>query len=149
MSSHTPGCQRSNDRRARASARRPRVLLIDDEIAIRAALTRFFTRRGWEVVEAPDGECARGLLAPNDPRPFDLVICDLRMPRFSGCDFYQWLRDARPDALAKLVFTTGDALAAQSADFLREARRPVLEKPFELSELDRIVDEIPGPVGMV
>jgi DNA-binding response OmpR family regulator len=148
MSSHTLGCQRSNDSVGRASACRPRVLLIDDEVAIRAALARFFTRRGWEVVEAPDGECARGLLAPNDGRAFDLVVCDLRMPRFSGCDFYQWLRHVRPDALAKLVFTTGDVVGAQSADFLREARRPVLEKPFELSELDRIVDDIHGPVQM-
>src|SRR5690348_3841315 len=140
MSSQRSGCPRTNDdTNARPVACRPRVLLIDDEMSVRAALTRFFTRRGWDVVEAPDGECARGLLAPNDGHPFDLVICDLRMPRFSGCDFYRWLRQTRPESVAKLVFTTGDALSAQSAAFLREARRPVLEKPFELCDLDRIV----------
>jgi len=112
---------------------------------VRAALRRFFARRGWDVVEAPDGECARGLLEPNEARVFALVICDLRMPRFSGCDFYRWMAARRPEALGKLVFTTGDALRADAAEFLREVRRPVLEKPFELSELDRIVDEVCGP----
>ena len=38
------------------------VLLIDDELAIRAALRRFFTRRGWVVEEAADGAAARRLL---------------------------------------------------------------------------------------
>ena len=122
----------------------PCVLIVDDEVSIRVVLKRFFTRRGWEVYEAEDGETARKLLAPNVNCSFDVVICDLHMPRFSGFDFYRWLSSVRPDAAARLVFTTGDAESAQTGEFLAEAHRPVLTKPFNLGEVGRVVDEIAG-----
>ena len=118
------------------------MLLVDDEVAVRAALRRFFTRRGWTVYEAGDGETARSMLDPACGNSFDLVICDLRMPRVSGCELYQWLARNRPDAIQRLVFASGDVLSQESTDFLRAAHRPILPKPFELAELGRIVDEV-------
>jgi two-component system cell cycle sensor histidine kinase/response regulator CckA len=120
----------------------PRVLLVDDERAVRVAMLRFLTRRGWSVCEAEDGESARALLDPAAGRSFDLVICDLNMPRLSGCELYRWLLQHRPDAAARFVFASGDLLSLESAEFLKEARRPVLPKPFELCELAQIVDEV-------
>ena len=80
-------------------SRRPCVLLIDDEESVRVALMRYFARRGWDVCEAEDGEEARRMLSPNVGCEYDLVICDLRMPRCSGPDLYRWLLDNRPDAV--------------------------------------------------
>jgi CheY-like chemotaxis protein len=118
------------------------VLLIDDEIAVRTAMRRFFERRGWQVTEVGDGGCARDLFAPNDAPAFDLVICDLRMPRFSGCELYRWLAATRPDVVDTLVFSTGDVHSADMAEFLAQARRPVLSKPFELGDLARVAKEV-------
>jgi DNA-binding response OmpR family regulator len=123
-------------------ASRPCVLLVDDELAIRLAVKRYFSRRGWDVCEAEDGESAPWLLEPNAGGSFDLVICDLRLPRFSGDDLYRWLSSSRPDAARRLVFSSGDVESPEAQQFLLTLGRPVLPKPFELAEIDRIVEEI-------
>lgn len=118
----------------------PRVLIVDDDDAVRLVLRRWFTRRGWETVEAADGDQARARLMAEGTAPFDVVLCDIRMPQLNGPEFYQWLSVARPDEVAHLVFTTGDASEGEVADFLRESQCLVLEKPFELGELWAIVE---------
>ena len=125
-----------------ASFERPCVLIVDDEIAIRLAIGRYFARQGWDVREAQDGEAARRLLEPNAGATFDVVICDLHMPRFSGFAFYRWLARARPDAAARVVFSSGDVESHDTAQFLQDVRRPVLPKPFNLCELDKVIDEV-------
>ena len=137
----------SSQRRERSANRditreRPCVLIVDDEIAIRLAIGRYFARQGWDVREASDGEVAQRLLEPNAGESFDVVICDLHMPRFSGFAFYRWLAAARPDAAARVVFSSGDVEAHDTVQFLQSVRRPVLPKPFELCELDRVIDEV-------
>jgi two-component system cell cycle sensor histidine kinase/response regulator CckA len=123
----------------------PSVLLVDDEAAVRVAIRKFLTRRGWTVVEAADGESARAMMEPATGVDFDLVICDLHMPKLSGRDFYRWLAETRPEVALKLVFSTGDAMSPEFAEFLSEAQRPLLPKPFELSELARIVEQVHSP----
>ena len=124
------------------AAAAPRVLLVDDEFSIRTAMRRYFSRRGWSVTEAPDGASAQRLLDPSAGNVFDVVICDLRMPRFSGSDLYRWLARNRPEAVERLVFSSGDVISPEAATFLGQAHRPVLPKPFDLGELGRIVDEV-------
>ena len=131
-----PGSEQSND------DHQPTVLLVDDEPAVRSALRRFFARRGWSVVEAADGESACGVLEPSSGNAFELVICDLNMPRLSGRDLYAWVARNRPDALALFVFSSGDVISAETSLFLTQSGRPVLPKPFELSELGRIADDV-------
>jgi DNA-binding NtrC family response regulator len=120
----------------------PSVLLVDDESGVRGAMRRYFSRCGWNVCEAEDGATARGLLDPDVGHEFDLVICDLRMPHWSGSDLYRWLSNHRPDAVARLVVSSGDVESPESSAFLTEAQRPVLPKPFELKDLRRVVDEV-------
>jgi CheY-like chemotaxis protein len=124
----------------------PSVLVVDDEIAVRGAMRRYFARHGWTVSEAEDGASARRLLDPSVGRVFDLVICDLRMPNLSGFELYHWLSNHRPDTLTRLVFSSGDVESPESSAFLSEAQRPVLPKPFELAQLRRVIDEVRGSV---
>ena len=130
---------------AESPDRRPRVLIIDDDMSVRMAMARYFKRRAWDATEAVDAESAMQMLAPNEGAEFDVVICDLRMPRVSGIDLYRWMVRERPDTVSRLAFSTGDAEGRDVAEFLEEASRPVLPKPFELSRLARIVDEILTP----
>src|SRR4051812_27936702 len=102
------------------AASSPSVLLVDDESAVRMAMHRFLARRGWNVVEAADGETARAILEPAAGLDFDLVICDLHMPRLSGRGLYEWLACTRPDAALKVIFSTGGVMSLEVSEFLSE-----------------------------
>ncbi len=119
------------------------VLVIDDEPTIRAALRRYFRRRGWEVSEAEDGAAALALLEADVER-FALIVSDLRMPGFSGVELHDRLARRHPALLRRIVFSTGDVASAEAASFVQRTTCPVLQKPFELRTLDdllaRVVD---------
>lgn len=120
---------------------RPRVLVIDDEATIRAALRRFFKRRDWLYDEAEDG--ARGLaklLAPGEG--YTAIISDLRMPGMSGMALHDELARRRPELLERLVFSTGDVASKDAAEFVQRTRCFILEKPFELSKLGETLERI-------
>jgi PAS domain S-box-containing protein len=114
------------------------VLIIDDEPTIRAALKRFFSRRGWAVAEAGDGAAGIEALETLGDR-VAVVISDLRMPGFSGIELHDQLALTNPDVLRRFVFSTGDVASAEAASFVQRTSCPVLQKPFELQMLDEIV----------
>jgi|GEM_PF-643786 len=128
--------------------RSPRVLIIDDEAPVRAAMRRFFERRGWTVEEAEDGQpgLAAVLAAPDDAM-YDLVISDLKMPGMSGIDVHNGLAATKPALLRRLVIATGDTASPDAAVFLSKTRCPILEKPFALDDLARIADQVMGPTS--
>jgi PAS domain S-box-containing protein len=116
--------------------RRPHLLLVDDEPAIRMALERFLTRRGWTVTLCTSGvDASELLLADGAGARIDVVLCDLKMPGMNGIALYHLLERERPVFLGRLVFATGDVASADVATFLQGVRCPVLEKPFALTAL--------------
>lgn len=119
-----------------------RLFVIDDEPTIRAAIKRFLTRRGWEVEEAEDGREALRMLLDSAPGRYDVIMCDLRMPHFSGSDLHHVLLQTRPDLVNRLVFSTGDVASNEASTFLERSERPVIEKPFELARLEQVLDRI-------
>jgi CheY-like chemotaxis protein len=119
-----------------------RLFVIDDEPTIRAAIKRFLTRRGWEVEEAENGKEALRILLGSDPGRYDVILCDLRMPHFSGSDLHHVLQQQRPDLVQRLVFSTGDVASHEASTFLEGSERPVIEKPFELARLEEVLDRI-------
>jgi CheY-like chemotaxis protein len=131
---------------ARPEAAPRRVLLIDDELTIRMALRRFFSRMGWEVEEASDGEAGLARILDGVPESggarYDVIVCDLRMPGVSGIEVHDRLLASRPAALPRIVFTTGDVMSPEAADFVERASSHVLEKPFELAALRALVHRI-------
>lgn len=120
----------------------PRVLIVDDDSAVRLVLRRWFSRRGWHTEEASNGDQARASLSADTGVRFDMVLCDVRMPELSGPEFYEWLSEARPSELSHLVFTTGDASEDSVAAFLRASGCAVLEKPFDLDDLWAVAERL-------
>lgn len=124
----------------------PRVLVIDDESTIRIALRRFFTRLGWRVEEAANGDSALSMLildARQDEVPtYALVISDLRMPGLNGIQLYERLKQENPGILRRLVFSTGDIVSEEAATFVRSTDCVVLQKPFELTTLRAVIDRV-------
>jgi len=119
-----------------------RLFVVDDEPSIRAAIRRFLSRRGWEVEEAEDGRVALDVLLHSDRNRYDVVMCDLRMPHVSGAELHHELLQKRPDLVQRLVFSTGDIASSDAAAFLAKSERPVIEKPFELSRLEEMLNRI-------
>ena len=123
-----------------------RVLIVDDEITIRIALRRFFTRLGWSVEEASNGESALHLLsndASQDEAPrFSVVVSDLRMPGLNGMEMYDQLKVRHPDVLRRLIFSTGDLVSEEAATFVRNTDCVVRQKPFELAALREVVERV-------
>lgn len=121
------------------------VLLVDDEASIRNALRRFFTRRGWHVTEAADGEHARALLL-DGARPgggFDAIITDMYMPRLCGTALHQMVQARSASVAARFIFSSGDTGDGEAAEYLAAARCPVLLKPFDLPQLLALVEAMP------
>ena len=119
-----------------------RVLVIDDEAAIRTALRRFFTRLGWTVDDAADGAAALAKLLGDEASDYDAIISDLRMPGLSGIEFHDRLATERPELLPRVVFSTGDLSSREAADFVARTRCHVMEKPFELARLRETVARV-------
>ncbi|MBK8248146.1 MAG: response regulator [Gemmatimonadetes bacterium] len=116
-----------------------RVLVVDDELTIRVALRRCFSRMGWAVDEASNGESAWALIALDEEQPppsrYRMVVCDLRMPGLNGIDLYERVRARYPAVLPRMVISTGDIVSQEAADFVTRSGCEVLQKPFELSTI--------------
>jgi DNA-binding response OmpR family regulator len=120
-----------------------RVLLVDDEPAIRLALRKWFERNGWRVDEAGDGHTALTHLDAVHTG-YELVICDVHLPDASGLDIATRVESSWPTLLSRFVFSTGDNLEfAPGQDGLRDRTR-VLLKPFDFAELRLLVHAVSG-----
>lgn len=121
----------------------PTILLVDDEEAIRMAMQRWLTRRGWNVLVAANGQDALDMLeAPDAEARYDAILCDLRMPGISGVQLHNWLDEARPALHARLILATGDVASGEIARFLSSVTCPILEKPFDFSRLSEVLDTV-------
>jgi DNA-binding NtrC family response regulator len=124
----------------------PRVLVVDDETTIRIALRRFFTRMGWVVEEAGDGGRALEMILEDRVQritpQYSLVVSDLRMPGLSGIELHDRIERDCPEVLPRLLFSTGDLVSDEAADFARDTRCEIIEKPFEFSRLRAMIERI-------
>lgn len=108
-----------------------RVLVIDDEASIGELLEMSLTRRGCQVTFLSDPMQLDAVL---EKAAFDLVICDLKMPRRNGAQVLQLLREKRPELAQHFVLMTGN-LADADANFAELQSIPALAKPFTLGQL--------------
>ena len=115
---------------------RLRVLVVDDEPHILHYMQATLESWGHEVELAHDGSQAlkRALM-----QPFDLIICDLRMPRLGGREMFRTLAQMHPAVAERIIFATGDTVRGDTLQFLEQLGRPFLQKPFKLDELRRVL----------
>ena len=122
-----------------------RVLIVEDEEAVRRPMARYLTRRGAEVDEAADG--VEGL-ARLRAQPANVILADLRMPRMGGGELYAQLEEERPELAARVLFLSGDVSQLAEPGNTPVPRERVLVKPVELVELERrIVAFVQGAGG--
>jgi two-component system response regulator MprA len=112
------------------SAIKPRVLVVDDDKAVRESLRRSLEFNGYEVALANDGAEALAGIGATDP---DVVIMDVMMPRLDGIETTKALRTAKND-VPILVLTARDAVGDR-VEGLDAGADDYLTKPFALQEL--------------
>ena len=106
---------------------RRRALVVEDEPDVAETLKELIEREGYEVTLAANGTEAFFAL---DHGEFDLLFSDLRMPLLSGPELFERLREIRPELVKRMAFVSGDTMGDSMGEFLKEAGRPILEKPF-------------------
>lgn len=113
----------------------PRILIVDDESTIRAALARFLTERGYDVHQCGSGPAALALL---EHERFMLMLCDVRMPEMSGIDVVP--RALALDGSLAVLMLTAVNDAAVATDALSSGAMDYLVKPISLGDLQLAVD---------
>jgi len=109
-----------------------RILVVEDDQAVRAMLVRVLQQAGFPVTTSVDGADA---LEKIEVQKYELIICDIRMPRLDGIELYKRLQQQSSEAAERMLFITGDTISEQTIGFFKENRIPFLGKPFEIGEL--------------
>lgn len=110
-----------------------KVLLLDDQEDFRDTMRDYLISRFYKVTEASNGvEGLREIMRDT----FDLIVCDMKMPKLSGEMFYWAVTRVRPAARLRFVFITGYQNDPTVVHFFRRIQATVLYKPFKLEDLN-------------
>lgn len=117
------------------------ALVVEDEPIIAHVCQRTLTLQGFDVDLAPSGTIAITMV---DNKGYDIIVSDIRTPGMNGIQFYHYLTERYPERAGRVIFTTGDVMSKEVAEFLEELRTPWLAKPFTPSDLISVVDRVLG-----
>ena len=112
-----------------------RILVVDDEGAIRYSVTKTLQRIGYKVDAVGSGEEAVDLLDHNE---FEVVLTDIRMPGMSGVDLLAHVREKYPDT--SVILMTGYASLNTAVESLRLGAHDYLVKPSSSRDIRESVD---------
>ncbi len=116
-----------------------RILVVEDEPTVAQLIVDVLREEGHHAEAVLDSQEGLTLLSRSQ---YDLVVCDVRMPRLDGPAFYDALVRAGSPIRDKILFTTGDMLAPRTIQFLEPNGLPYLAKPFLVEELKLAVNRL-------
>ncbi|MFM9052644.1 MAG: sigma-54-dependent transcriptional regulator [Bacteroidota bacterium] len=108
----------------------PKILIIDDEKSIRNALKDILTYEKFEVEEAADG--AEGLKSAESVS-YDLVLCDIKMPKMDGLEVLSKLQEIKPEL--PVVMISGHGTIETAVEALKKGAYDYISKPPDLNRL--------------
>lgn len=117
-----------------AADRRPRVLVVDDVVAILDMFREYFAEADFDLVFAPNGE--EGIEQIRQ-KPFQVVVTDLRMQPVSGLEVVKFTKENYPDT--EVIVLTGYASVESTLDAIRYHVFDYVEKPVNLEKFSRII----------
>ena len=121
-----------------------KVLLLEDRGDYRNVLRDYLLSCSYKVTSVPSG--VEGLREVMKSR-YDLIICDMMMPKMGGEMFYWAVTRVRPAARESFIFFTGHKNNPAIEFFFKRINARVLYKPFKLSILDTIIHDIFRKMG--
>jgi two-component system, chemotaxis family, chemotaxis protein CheY len=115
-----------------------RVLVVDDEPAVRTVVRMTLEKAGYDVLEAENGEKAiEAINAGENPLVVDLVICDIRMPKINGVEAIAYFQREYPHV--PVIVLTGYPDTNMAVSFLGHGVVDYLVKPVEAERLKAAV----------
>ena len=106
------------------------ILIIDDEKAIRKTLTEILSFEGYKLDEAADGE--EGLKKFKE-KAYDVVLCDIKMPKLDGIEFLQKAAEANPDV--PIIMISGHGNIETAVEAVKKGAYDFISKPPDLNRL--------------
>jgi two-component system, NtrC family, nitrogen regulation response regulator NtrX len=106
------------------------ILIIDDEKAIRKTLSEILSYEGYKIDEASDGE--EGLKKFKE-KSYDVVLCDIKMPRLDGIEFLDKAREANPDV--PVIMISGHGTIETAVEAVKKGAYDYISKPPDLNRL--------------
>lgn len=106
------------------------ILIIDDEKAIRKTLGEILSFEGYKIDEAADGE--EGLKAFKD-KTYDVVLCDIKMPKLDGIEFLQKAGEINPDV--PIIMISGHGNIETAVEAVKKGAYDYISKPPDLNRL--------------
>lgn len=106
------------------------ILIIDDERAIRKTLGEILSYEGYKIEEASDGE--EGLKKFRE-KVFDVVLCDIKMPKLDGIEFLDKAREANPDI--PIIMISGHGTIETAVEAVKKGAFDYISKPPDLNRL--------------
>ncbi|MCZ8516322.1 response regulator [Paenibacillus filicis] len=117
-----------------------KILLADDEAALRFLLTETLADEGYEITEAEDGKEALGYLQAES---YDLIILDYMMPERTGVEVCEWLRtNENPNRQAPVILLTAKALEKDRERAKAAGVTQYIVKPFSPLQLVDTVEAL-------
>jgi two-component system, NtrC family, sensor kinase len=116
-----------------------RILVLDDDKDFIFLLREFLIEQHFEVIAVENGvEGVKQVMATD----FDIILCDMAMPKLSGDMFYLAVERTKPHLCKRFIFMTGHSGDAKITEFIRRVRGLVLWKPFELYMLTEAIKTV-------
>jgi DNA-binding NtrC family response regulator len=106
------------------------ILIIDDEKAIRKTLSEILSYEGYKIDEAGDGE--EGLKKFKE-KAYDVVLCDIKMPKLDGMEFLDKAREANPDV--PVIMISGHGTIETAVEAVKKGAYDYISKPPDLNRL--------------
>lgn len=116
-----------------------RVLIVDDEPAVRRALERALRHFGYEAISAGGGDSAYEVLAHDQ---FDAILLDVRMPLMAGDTLFLAIVRRWPELRNRIILMSGDATSAARGWSAELKSRPLLDKPFDFETLHQTIQAV-------
>src|SRR5512139_615817 len=110
------------------------LLVADGNDDFRGTMVRTFTRHGFQVHEATDGEAA---LTAAQRRTFDVAILDLKMPGLSGIELLQKFRDGHSEC--EVIVLTDEGTIEMAVQAMKLGAYDFLTKPFPACDIEKLI----------
>jgi two-component system nitrogen regulation response regulator NtrX len=106
------------------------IMIIDDEKAIRKTLSEILSYEGYKIDEAGDGE--EGLRKFRE-KEYDVILCDIKMPKIDGIEFLEKAKEANPDI--PIIMISGHGTIETAVEAVKKGAYDYISKPPDLNRL--------------
>jgi DNA-binding NtrC family response regulator len=118
-------------------ADKARILVVDDEDALRTVLSSELEGEGYEVNTAGDGDEAIAIVEKNE---FNLVLLDIKMPKVDGFEVLKFIKEKKPHI--KVIMLTGFADLKNAIESKKLGAEDFVSKPYDLVDLLTTIERV-------